>query len=203
VPLWGTIAAYETELGLANGFSYGVDSRIEYTGDRLYGFVGYGLALVEYQSAQDAFSEWFGEPVQKYNPPHDRRHQVNAVLGYEFPWFELQTRWQLASGLPFTRPFGFDELFDYRWRMPNVQLEPGIPRMLVDKPYQGRLPLVHRLDISVQRGVDLGPGRLELQAGAINAYDRTNLFYYDLFTQRRVDQLPLAPYVAVTLKTAM
>lgn len=200
VPLWGTIAAYETELGLANGFSYGVDSRIEYTGDRLYGFLGYGLALVEYQSAQDAFSEWFGEPVQKYNPPHDRRHQVNAVLGYEFPWFELQTRWQLASGLPFTRPFGFDELFDYRWRMPNVQLEPGIPRMIVDKPYQGRLPLVHRLDASIERGFDIGAGRLELQVGAINAYDRTNLFYYDLFTQRRVDQLPFAPYAAITLR---
>jgi hypothetical protein len=200
VPLWGTIAAYETELGLANGYSYGLDSRIEFTGDRLYGFLGYGLSLVRYKAAQESFNTWFGEPVQEYHPPHDRRHQLNAVLGYEFPWIELQTRWQLSSGLPFTRPFGFDETFDYRWRVPIVRNEVGITRMIVEKPYLGRLPLVHRLDVSVKRGFDVGPGRVELQAGAINAYDQTNLFYYDLFTQRRVDQIPFAPYAAITLK---
>jgi hypothetical protein len=201
VPLWGTIAAYTTELGLADGHALGVDSRIEYAGDRLYGFLGYGLGWIRYESAQEAFSSWFGEPVQEYHPPHDRRHQLNAVLGYDFPWFDFQTRWQLASGLPFTRPYGFDEAFDYRWRMPIVTNEPGISRMIIEKPYLGRLPLVHRLDMSVERGFDIGLGRLELQAGAINAYDRTNIFYYDLFTQRRVDQLPFAPYAAVTLKT--
>ena len=201
VPLWGPIAEYTTELGLANGTALGIDSRIEYTGDRFYGFVGYGLGSIRYESAQDAFSNWFGEPVQEYHPPHDRRHQLNAVVSYDFSWFDLHTRWQLASGLPFTRPFGFDEAFDYRWRMPIVQNEPGIPRMIVDRPYRGRLPLVHRLDISVERGFDLGFGRLELQVGAINAYDRTNMFYYDLFTQRRVDQLPLAPYASIMLRS--
>jgi len=51
---------------------------------------------------------------------------------------------------------------------------------------------------------DFGVQRItptQLQAGAINAYDRTNIFYYDLFTQRRVDQLPLAPYAAITLRS--
>lgn len=201
VPLWGTIAEYTTELGLANGHALGVDSRIEYSGDRFYGFLGYGLGWVRYESGQDAFSSWFGEPVQQYHPPHDRRHQLNAVFSYDLGWFDFRTRWQLASGLPFTRPYGFDEAFDYRWRMPVVTNEPGIPRMIIEKPYLGRLPLVHRLDVSIERGFDFGLGRLELQAGAINAYDRTNIFYYDLFTQRRVDQLPLAPYAAITLRS--
>src|SRR5690606_20326432 len=73
-PLWGTIAAYTTELGLANGVALGVDSRIEYVGDRFYGFLGYGIGRIRYESAQEAFSSWFGEPVQEYDPPHDRRH---------------------------------------------------------------------------------------------------------------------------------
>lgn len=201
VPLWGPIAEYATELGLARGTALGIDSRIEYAGDRFYGFVGYGLGSIRYESAQDAFSDWFGEPVQEYHPPHDRRHQLNAVFSYDFSWFDFRTRWQLASGLPFTRPYGFDEAFDYRWRRPIIQNEPGIPRMIIDKPYLGRLPLVHRLDVSVERGFDLGLGRLELQVGVINAYDRTNIFYYDLFTQRRVDQLPLAPYASITLRS--
>lgn len=201
VPLWGTIAEYTTELGLAKGTALGIDSRVEYTGDRLYGFVGYGLGSIRYESGQAAFSNWFGEPVQEFHPPHDRRHQLNAVISYDFSWFDFSTRWQLASGLPFTRPYGFDEVFDYRWRMPIVQNEPGIPRMIIEKPYLGRLPLVHRLDVSIERGFDIGPGRLELSAGAINAYDRTNLFYYDLFTQRRVDQLPVAPYASIMLRS--
>ena len=31
-------------------------------------------------------------------------------------------------------------------------------------------------------------------------YDRRNMFYYDLYTRRRVDQLPFAPYASVTLR---
>ena len=34
---------------------------------------------------------------------------------------------------------------------------------------------------------------LTLQASLTNSYDRTNLFYFDLFTLRRLDQLPLIP----------
>jgi len=34
----------------------------------------------------------------------------------------------------------------------------------------------------------------------MNAYDRNNLFYYDLYTANRVDQLPILPYVSPELK---
>ena len=34
-------------------------------------------------------------------------------------------------------------------------------------------------------------------AGVINAYNRKNIFYYDVFTTRRIDQLPFAPYLSV------
>jgi hypothetical protein len=71
---------------------------------------------------------------------------------------------------------------------------------VLDKPFTGRLPLMHRLDLSLQRGFDFSLGRLTAQVGVINAYDRRNMFYYDLFTERRVDQLPLAPYASLTVR---
>ncbi|UCG87995.1 MAG: hypothetical protein JSW71_05475, partial [Gemmatimonadota bacterium] len=43
-------------------------------------------------------------------------------------------------------------------------------------------------------------GQIVVQAGVINAYDQQNIFYYDLFTGRRLDQLPLAPYASLTLR---
>lgn len=69
--------------------------------------------------------------------------------------------------------------------------------MIVEKPYLGRLPVMHRLDLSVQREFDLSFGTFEGRAGAMNLYDRQNIFYYDIYTQRRVDQLPLFPYLAL------
>ena len=111
--------------------------------------------------------------------------------------FELRGRWQIGSGLPYTRPLGFDEAFDFRFGFPDINRVPGTTRMVVDRPYRARLPVMHRLDLSIGRTFESSFGRLEVQGGAVNAYDRRNLFYYDIFTGRSVDQLPLVPYLAV------
>jgi hypothetical protein len=116
VPLWQTTVQFNTDLALANGRVYGADLRLEYNHPRLYGFVGYGYGWTQYEAAQDQFSFWFGEPVRRYHPPHDRRHQINAVASLDVGGFTVGTRWQLGSGLPFTRPIGFDEAFDFRDR---------------------------------------------------------------------------------------
>jgi outer membrane receptor protein involved in Fe transport len=200
VPIWQTTAQFNTRLALANGRVYGADLRLEYNGPRLYGFVGYGYGWTQYEAAQDLFSSWFGEPVQRYHPPHDRRHQINAVASLDVGGFTVGTRWQLGSGLPFTRPIGFDEWFDFRDRLDDVHLRHGTTRVILDKPYQGRLPLIHRLDLSVNRTFQLPFGNMEIQAGAINLYDQTNIFYYDVYTHRRVDQLPFAPYASLRLE---
>jgi hypothetical protein len=138
--------------------------------------------------------------VQRYHPPHDRRHQVNAVTSLDVAGFTASARWQLGTGLPFTRPLGFDEAFDYTLDLQDVSDKIGTARLLLDKPFNDRLPVMHRLDLSVQRPFDLPIGRLTAQVGVINAYDRRNMFYYDLFTGRRVDQLPLAPYASVAIR---
>ncbi len=201
VPLWSTEASFNTELALADGTVWGADLRMEYNRPRFYAFFGYGYSRTQYEAAQDHFSIWFGEPVQRYHPPHDRRHQVNAMLNTTIGGFELGARWLFGTGLPFTRPMGYDETFDFRFTVPCVVLGSGRTRLVVDRPYSARLPLIHRLDVSAERAFDLPIGTLRVQLGAINAYDRTNMFYYDIHTHRRLDQFPLAPYASLRLET--
>lgn len=200
VPVWKAVAQFTTELGRADGKVYGTDTRIEYTRPGFYGFVGYGYSWTRYAASQPEFSTWFGEPVQHYHPPHDRRHQVNAVTSFDIAGVKASARWQFGTGLPFTRPMGFDEAFDYTKNLHDVRTTVGTTRLVLDKPFTGRLPMMHRLDVSLERGFDLSLGKLLVQAGVINAYDRRNMFYYDLFTGRRADQLPVSPYASVTLR---
>ncbi len=202
IPIWNTIADFTTDLALANGEVYGSDLRLEYSRNKFYSLVGYGLNWTRYESAQDHFNIWFGEPVQDFHPPHDRRHQVNAMVSMDFGPYTAGVRWQLGSGMPFTRPMGFDEVLDFRERLPDVNRDRGIRRVIVDKPFQGRMPTVHRLDVSLERSIRLSAGgsSLNVQMGAINAYNQTNIFYYDVFTSRRINQLAVAPYVTLKME---
>ncbi|MEX0770908.1 MAG: TonB-dependent receptor [Balneolaceae bacterium] len=200
VPVWSHLVQFTTELALADGDVYGADVRLEFNSGRFYGFVGYGYGLTEYETTQEHFNEWFGESVRRYHPPHDRRHQVNSMASLDLGSYTAGVRWQLGSGLPFTRPMGFDELHSFRDKVPVVKHEYGTPRVILQDYYQGRMLTYHRLDISLERSIELSSATLNLRGGAVNLYDRTNMFYYDVYTHRRVDQLPFAPYFSVELE---
>jgi hypothetical protein len=200
VTTWSSIAQFSPQLSIADGRAHGADVRVEVRRGPFYGFAGYGYGWTEYESEQEAFGVWLGEPVLSFHPPHDRRHQANALASLQFGRYSFAARWEYGSGFPFTRPIGFAEWFDFRAGLPNVRGQYGQTQVLLDRPFDGRLPSIHRLDVSLERVVDVGSRELQLQAGVINAYDRTNIFYYDVFTNRRIDQLPLAPYVSVKLQ---
>ena len=53
--------------------------------------------------------------------------------------------------------------------------------------------------MSIAGTVNLPFGELKAQAGAVNLYDRANIFFYDVYTGRRLDQLPVAPYLSLRL----
>lgn len=199
VPIWSVIARFTTSLTLADGEVYGVDTRVEFQRKPFYVYLGYGYSWTKYTTAQDNFGLWFDEPIQSYHPPHDRRHQVNAILGFDAGLFRASVRWQYGSGLPYTRALGNDSFIRFI-NLPDVQRIYGNPRFLFDRPYQGRLPAYHRLDASVEQTVDLRLAALTFQAGAINVYDQQNLFYFDLFTFRRVDQLSFLPYASLLVE---
>ncbi|WP_310685690.1 TonB-dependent receptor [Aliifodinibius sp. S!AR15-10] len=199
VAVWSTLAEFTTDLALADGRVYGSDIRLEYNRRTFYSFLGYGYSWTQYEAAQDHFNVWFGEPVQRYHPSHDRRHNVNGLVSVNFGDYTASLRWEFGTGVPFTRPIGFDEIFFYNERLPDLQRVFGTSRVILEKPYQGRTPSYHRLDISLERIFRFNSADLTLQIGAINLYDHNNLFYYDVYTHRRIDQLPLAPYLSVKL----
>jgi hypothetical protein len=203
VATWSTVARFAPELTLATGRSQGADGRVEFRQGPLYLFGGYAYSRTEYQSEQEDFSVIFGDPVLVYQPGHDRRHQATALASLVLRGFHLSALWEYGSGFPFTRPIGFFEWIDFRTDrspLPSLRRTFGETQILLDRPYSGRLPATHRLDLAVRRVVPVRSTELELQAGVMNAYDRTNMFYYDLFADRRVDQLPRMPFISVQLE---
>ena len=193
VPIWSTIARFTTTLQLADGTSYGYDARLELDRGPFFLFAGYGFSVTEYEAAQENFGSWYGEPVQSYHPPHDLRHQLTLLAGFRWGRTHVNAMWQYGSGLPYTRVLGFDELVPLR-PIIDYRRFAGTTRVLFEKPYLGRLPAYHRLDFSVERSFEFARGTMTLQVGAVNSYDRSNIFYLDIFTLDRVDQLPLVPY---------
>lgn len=196
------------------GAAYGIDLLGKYQKDQLYVFLGYSYGKVTRNDG-----------VQDYYASFDRRHNVNAMVSYEFRLgkisvdslrtsdkktkypFEISARWNLASGFPFTLTQGF-----YNWQTfnngissnylggntsPNTQM--GV--IYEDKLNNGRLPYYHRFDISVRYTLDISKHtKLLVGASVTNMYNRANIFYFDRANYSRVNQLPILPALSATLK---
>jgi hypothetical protein len=142
--------------------------------------------------------------VLNYPPNFDRRHNVNLVSSYTFGKkknLELNARWNLGTGFPFTQTQGFINQFNpqgnINYNFPTANGSLGyIPSTLNG----GRLPDYHRFDIGFRYKYRVSEhSTFELNAGATNIYNRKNIFYVDRFTFRRIDQLPIMPNVNLSL----
>lgn len=194
------------------GRAQGIDVKMEVTRPWFYGELSYGLASVQYerQREQPVFRD--GERGQfvserqtvteRFSPPHDRRHQVNALFRLARGPYAAGVRWQFGSGLPYTAAAGFyDSVPIPRPDDTGYRTRPGQPVLVNGRTlYSERLPTYHRLDVSVERWFKLGNVQVTLQAAVINIYDRANIFDYDLFAGRRVNQLPLIPSMGVKVE---
>lgn len=201
IPVWNTVARFNTELMLADGDIYGADIRIEYQNSTFYTLISYGYTNTTYSASEGSFGVWFGKEINTFNPAHDRRHQLNGLVSKTFNKFILGIRWQYGSGIPYNQPVGFDEIIWFDKGLPDVNEQSGTTRILVDRPFNGRLPAYHSLDISLEKSFNLSTNNfLFTKIGVINAYDHANIFYYDLYTQKRVNQLPVTAYISLKLE---
>ena len=197
---WTAFPRFTTNTQPADGEVVGLDARVEVRARNAYAYLTYGLSEVTYDAQGPNLELWYGEESLNYNPAHDRRHQLNALVSTTLFGVDLAARFSFGSGLPFTRALGFDS-FVSPLTPPDVFQTQGSQRVIYERPYNGRLPTFHRLDLSADRTFRLSP-TLDLtgQVALINAYDRANVFYYDTFTLRRVDQLPLIPSFGLKLE---
>ena len=101
--------------------------------------------------------------------------------------------------MPFNRALGFDGFLLMDGSV-DVFEDQGDRRVIYERPFNGVLPTYHRLDLSVGRTFRLGRGAATVQGSLINAYDRANIFYLDVFTLQRADQLPLIPSFGIKIE---
>jgi hypothetical protein len=180
------------EFIIETGKAYGVDLSLKYSSTHLNIWTIYSLGKV---------TRWDG--IQEYAPVFDRRHNVNVVVAYTFGkdlnW-EFNTRWNLASGFPFTQTQGFYEGIDFSSIDDSYTSENGSLELEFAEINKGRLPYYHRLDVNLKRKFILGKNSiLEVNLGATNAYNRDNLFFVDRITADKVYQLPLMPSFGMNL----
>lgn len=173
----------------------GVDFIVKYDKEPFFLQASYSLARVERK---------FDTLV--YAPVYDRRHNINMVGGYTFgkkkDW-ELNLRWNLGSGFPFTQTVAFYENLNFdqglNQNINNQNGNLGIYYGRDDEFNKGRQPYFHRLDISLSKKWDLGKnGKLEVIASVVNTYNRRNVFYFDRVLYQRVNQLPVLPALGAT-----
>ncbi|MFM1930939.1 MAG: hypothetical protein RL226_242 [Bacteroidota bacterium] len=170
------------------GLAQGLDFLLKYEQKHRSVWLVYSLSNID---------RWDGN--RWYDPVFDRRHNINFVasqaFGEDHTW-ELSTRWNLGSGLPFTQTQGY-------YQEPSVANGVGTD-YVIDNSNQlailygglneGRLPYYHRLDINLRKTYELkNDVTLEFNAGVTNVYSRKNVFYINRVTGERVDQLPFLP----------
>lgn len=199
IPEWTAFPRFTTNLQPADGTARGVDVRLQWSSRWFFGFVTYGYAKVTYEAQGRSIPLWYGHDGGIFHPPHDRRHQVNALGRVTVLGADLSVRWQFGSGVPYSQAIGFDR-FMVLHEDTDVTQQDGLLRVLYERPYQARLPAYHRLDLSLRRTFTLRHAAVTVQASAINLYDRANLFFMDLFTLRRVDQLPFIPSIGINVE---
>jgi hypothetical protein len=186
---------YKKDYIIESGVSYGVDLLIKYTKDRLFlwGVYSYG-----YSTRWDGFTEYF--------PVFDRRHNINLVGSYMFGKkkdLELNIRWNLGSGLPFTPTAGFyqGETFSGGVTTDYTTSNPDNVSTLLGSFNSQRLPYYHRLDITVKKQFKFkNEDVLEIIGSITNVYDRNNIFYVNRVTGEIIYQFPILPSLGISYK---
>lgn len=171
------------------GYAAGMDVTSTFSTDRWFATVVYSLT----------YTERYDEIIT-YFPSFDRRHNLNMMVSYRLGknknW-ELTGRWSFGSGFAFTQSAGY---------YPNLTFPDGITTdyvtgngdlaVLLSTVNGGRLPTYHRLDLGAKYTKKFSDRlSLEISAGATNVYNRKNIFYVDRITFKRVNQLPVLPYL--------
>ncbi len=170
------------------GDAQGLDVSISYKRKNLDIWSTYSLGFVNRDNGEQEFSANF-----------DRRHNVNFLATYYFgkdkSW-SASGRWNLGTGFPFTQISGFYGFYPFfnTTDFDYIEGNPDITPIFQDEINEGRLPDYHRLDFSLQKQIKFSKySGLKITAAVTNAYDRENIFYLDVLSLERVNQLPILP----------
>ena len=134
---------------LEKGYSKGIEFTGRYQTNNLIVNAAYSYAITEREYEND-LGEWIS-----YYPHYDRRHNVNIFFSYQFgkdKTWEFNSRWNLGSGFPYTQTQGYFENVNLdENQISNYLIYNGEISLLYGQYNSGRLPVYHRLDMSLKR----------------------------------------------------
>lgn len=177
------------------GLARGVDFLVKYDNEPFYLQASYSLGKVD-----RTFNNL------SYAPVFDRRHNINVVSSYNFgkkkDW-DVNIRWSLGSGFPFTQTVAFYENLDLggslNQNINNQNGNLGIYYGNENEFNKGRQPYYHRMDASISKIWKFGENqKLEAVFSIVNTYNRQNVFYFDRIKYQRINQLPILPALGAT-----
>jgi hypothetical protein len=160
----------------------------------------------------DALAGMDPPPTLRYAPVFDRRLDadlvVQAMLGRDI---ELGLRWNLGTGLPYTRPLGAYVYHEYsliegRWRFEGGQSDTARSAIVLGPRNAERYPAYHRLDVSVRRTYRKAWGTLTPHLDLLNVYNRRNVlfYFYDYdetpATRSGISMFPFLPTAGVEVR---
>ncbi len=186
---------FKKDFIIETGQSYGFDFLAKYSKDRLFFWAVYSYGK---NTRWDGFAN--------YAPVFDRRHNVNLVGSYLFGKeknYELNIRWNLGSGLPFTPTAGYyqGENFSEGVTTNYVTNNPSAITTLLGTFNSQRLPYYHRLDITFKKQFNFkNKDVMEIIASITNTYNRSNIFYVNRITSEKIYQFPILPSFGLNYK---
>lgn len=197
--------------------SSSVDPRVRPSLLREFTGAAYGVDVYARQLERAGFSGWFAYSYamsyrerddQRYFAAHDRRHSANMVMSYtpNAVWtFGMHAG--ASTGTPYTGWAGHMT----RWYFDPVlkTWAPGSKRNDGDVVHGARnaerLPFYTRLDLSVERRIDMNWATLRPTLSVVNLFDRRNVMMYTLESSESpsritsFSQLPFVPSIGMRL----
>lgn len=183
------------------GRAYGLDLVARRTRGRTTGWLSISL-LKATRSFPDTGSGLNPAPVIEYPPVFDRRMDMDLVVQRRLPWgIDAGLRWNFGTGLPYTRPLSYRA---HPHQIIDLKLDDGSEDLLWMGPRNAeRLPVQHRLDISLRKVIERRWGRVTPYLDVLNVYNRRNVAHYQYGyihgrpSGRGVSLLPFLPTFGV------
>lgn len=181
------------EFIIESGTARGVDVVLKYDHKKLYFWAVYSLGYSKRYDGQ-----------RTYEPGFDRRHNINLVSALKFgkggKWL-ISGRFNFGSAFPFTQTqSNFEQINFVDGLATDFLNQNGSLGIQYGELNKGRLSTFHRLDLSLQRTINLSKNAiLEITGGLTNVYDRKNIFYVNNVTREKVYQLPILPSFGIAL----
>ncbi len=198
-----------------DGRSYGLDVLLRRETGPVSGWMALSLLRAD-RTFADPLSPSLPPPEVTYPPIFDRRVDLDLVLRYPAPWgWEGGVRWNLGSGIPYTRALGSYGYYQMRYVEGGAlewtgddddsDVAGGYGVVLADRN-SSRYPVYHRLDLSFRRTFEKSWGALTPYLNLVNVYNRRNVLFYFFEYDRTpavrsgVSMFPVLPTIGLEVR---